>query len=61
MRIAGKGLIDRKIESANLNFLLGRSYFYEKESEKAIEHLSKALKLDNENIEAQKLLEKIKK
>ncbi len=56
-----KGLIDKKIESSYLNFLLGRSYFYEKEQNKAIEYLEKALKLDSENIEAQNLLDKIKK
>jgi len=55
-----KGLIKKKIESSYLNFLLGRSYFYEKENDKAIEYLSKALKMDKENIEAQNLLEKIK-
>jgi len=51
-----KGLINKKIESSYLNFILGRSYFYEKEQDKAIEHLKKALKLDNENIEAKRLL-----
>ena len=56
-----KGLIDKKIESSYLNFLLGRSYFYEKEQNKAVEYLEKALKLDSENIEAQNLLDKIKK
>ncbi len=55
-----KVLIKKKIESSYLNFLLGRSYFYEKENDKAIAYLSKALKMDNENIEAQNLLEKIK-
>ncbi|WP_298321232.1 DUF1028 domain-containing protein [uncultured Aquimarina sp.] len=53
-------LIKMNIESSYLNFLLGRSFFYEKENDKAIEYLSKALKIDKENIEAQKLLEKIK-
>lgn len=53
-------LMDRKIESSYLNFLLGRSYFYEKEEDKAIEYLKKALILDEENIEARILLSKIK-
>ena len=55
----GKRLIDKKIESSYLNFLLGRSYFYEKEKNKAIKHLEKALKMDSENIEAKNLLDKI--
>ncbi len=53
-------LIDKNIESSYLNFLLGRSYLYEKEQNKAIKHLDKALKMDSENIEAQNLLDKIK-
>lgn len=52
-----KELIDKNIESSYLNFLLGRSYFYEKEQNKAIEYLEKALKMDMDNIEAQRLLE----
>lgn len=57
----GKGLIDRKIESSYLNFLLGRSYFYEKEQDKAIEHLERALDTDGANIEAEILLDRIMK
>jgi len=56
----GNELIDKKIESSYLNFLLGRSYFYEKEQDKAIAHLEKALLLDNANVEAKNLLNKIK-
>ncbi len=56
----GKGLIDKKIESSYLNFLLGRSFFYEKEQDKSIKHLEKSLEMDNTNIEAQNLLDKIK-
>ncbi|MGB5820998.1 MAG: DUF1028 domain-containing protein [Saonia sp.] len=55
-----KGLIDKKIESSYLYFLLGRSFYYEKEQDKAIEYLKKALKMDSENIEAQNLLNRIK-
>ncbi len=55
-----KELIDKNIESSYLNFLLGRSYFYEKEQDKAIVYLEKALKMDNDNIEAQNLLNKIR-
>ncbi|MFK7813656.1 MAG: DUF1028 domain-containing protein [Maribacter sp.] len=54
-----KELIKKKIESSYLNFLLGRSYFYEKEKDIAIEHLEKALKMDKDNIEAENLLKKI--
>jgi len=54
-----KGLIDRKIESSYLNFILGRSYFYEKEHGKAKNYLEKALKIDNENIEAERLLQSL--
>ncbi len=53
-------LLDKKIESSYLNFLLGRSYFYEKEEDRAIGFLEKALILDKENIEARILLSKIK-
>lgn len=55
-----KELIDKNIESSYLNFLLGRSYFYEKEQDKATEHLEKALTMDENNVEAQNLLEKIR-
>lgn len=56
----GKNLFDKKIESSYLNFLIGRSYFYEQEQDKAIEHLEKAIKLDPENLEAQQLLKQIR-
>ncbi len=52
----GNTLIAKKTESSYVHFLLGRSYHYEKEKEKAILHLEKALKLDPENVEAQRLL-----
>ncbi|UII79552.1 DUF1028 domain-containing protein [Flagellimonas sp. CMM7] len=55
-----KGLFKKNIESSYLNFLLGRSYFYEKEQEKAIKHLEIALEMDSENIEAENLLNKIR-
>jgi tetratricopeptide (TPR) repeat protein len=54
-----KGLIDRKIESSYLNYIIGRSYFYEKENGKAKYYLEKALKIDSENIEAQRLLQSL--
>ena len=57
----GNELIQREIESSYLNFLLGRSYFYEKEDNKAIKHLERALQMDNTNIEAQNLLNKLKR
>jgi len=53
-------LIEKNIDSSYLNYLLGRAYFYEKENNKAIQYLEKALKMDAENIEAQRLLERIK-
>lgn len=56
----GKGLINKKIESSYLNFLLGRSYFYEKENDKATKYLEKAIEMDNENIEAHNLLSTIR-
>ncbi|VAX36198.1 hypothetical protein MNBD_UNCLBAC01-878 [hydrothermal vent metagenome] len=56
----GQRLISNKIQSSYLNFLLGRSYFYEKEKSKAITYLEQALKIDKNNIEAEKLLQKIK-
>lgn len=55
-----KELSDKNIESSYLNFLLGRSYFYEKEQKKAIVYLEKALKMDVDNIEAQNLLDKVR-
>ncbi len=55
-----KRLIDNKIESSYLYFLLGRSYFYEKEVDNAIQYLNISLKMDSDNIEAEKLLHKIK-
>ena len=57
----GNELIQRKIESSYLNFLLGRSYFYEKEDDKAIKHLERALQMDSANSEAQNLLIKLKR
>ncbi|MEM1259656.1 MAG: DUF1028 domain-containing protein [Bacteroidota bacterium] len=56
----GNGLIKKKIESSYLNFLLGRSYFYEKEPDQAIAHLERALQMDGTNVEAQVLLDRIK-
>lgn len=56
----GCRLIDKKIESSYLNFLLGRSFYYEKEMDKAIKHLEKALIIDSENIEAEYLLDRIR-
>lgn len=55
-----KELIKNDMESSYLYFLLGRSHFYEKEKDKAIMYLSKALNMDKENIEAHNLLKKIK-
>ncbi|TMM57974.1 DUF1028 domain-containing protein [Maribacter algarum] len=55
-----KNLIGQNVESSYLNYLLGRSYFFEKEQDKAIVHLEKALKMDGENIEAEILLKRIK-
>lgn len=55
-----KELIAKKVESSYLNFLLGRSYFYEKEKNKAITYLERALKLDSNNIEAENLLDKLR-
>lgn len=52
----GEKLIAKKMESSHVHFLLGRSYHYEKEKDKAILHLEKALKLDPENVEAQRVL-----
>lgn len=56
----GKGLLDRKTESSYLNFLLGRSYFYEKEPEKAVRYLKRALEMDSANREAEMLLDRIR-
>ncbi|WP_425236990.1 DUF1028 domain-containing protein [Ulvibacterium sp.] len=53
-------LIDKKVDSSYLNFLVGRSYFYEKEQGKAITYLERAIEMDDENIEAQDLLDKLK-
>ncbi len=55
-----EGLILEDIESSYLHYLLGKSYFYEKEEDKAVDHLEIALKMDGENIEAEKLLDKIR-
>ncbi|MEO0572292.1 MAG: DUF1028 domain-containing protein [Bacteroidota bacterium] len=57
----GNELIERKMESSYLNFLLGRSFFYEKEPKKAIAHLNRALELDAANLEAQVLLDRLGK
>ena len=56
----GLKLIERKTESSYSNFLLGRSYFYEKEKQKAIHYLKLSLGMDKENIEAQDLLDNIR-
>ncbi|MEM6801703.1 MAG: hypothetical protein AAF696_09895, partial [Bacteroidota bacterium] len=56
----GEKLLAKGIESSYLFFLLGRSYFYEKEETKAIRYLEKALEMDQENVEAQELLDRIK-
>lgn len=58
--VLAKELIAKNIESSYLNFLLGRSYFYEKEQNKANKHLEKALEMDENNIEAHTLLKKIR-
>ena len=55
-----KKFLNKKIESSYLNYLLGRAYSYEKENDKAIKYLEKALRMDGENIEAQNLLGRIK-
>jgi|GEM_PF-355143 len=57
----GKDLFKKNIQSSYLYFLLGRSYFFEKQEEEAIAYLEKALQLDLSNIEAEKLLNKIRK
>ncbi|NAS11954.1 DUF1028 domain-containing protein [Poritiphilus flavus] len=54
-----KELIAKQKESSYLYFLLGRSYYYEKEESNAIKYLEIALKMDAENIEARNLLDKI--
>ncbi len=56
----GKDLFKKNIQSSYLYFLLGRSYFFEKQEEEAIAYLEKALQLDLSNIEAEKLLNKIR-
>lgn len=55
-----KELLDKNIESSYLNYLLGRSYFYEKEKDNAVKYLEKALVMDKKNIEAENLLIKIR-
>jgi uncharacterized Ntn-hydrolase superfamily protein len=55
-----ESLIDKKMGSSYLSFLLGRSYFNEKQKDKAIKHLEQALTLDKDNVEAEELLTKIK-
>ena len=56
----GNRLTKQQIESSYLHFLLGRSYYFEKEQDKAISHLEKALQMDSGNIEASNLLNKLK-
>ena len=53
-------LFYKGLESSYMHFLIGRSYYYEKEEDKAIEHLEKALAMDEDNVEAENLLVKIK-
>ena len=55
-----KKLKQQQIESSYLHFLVGRSYFYEKELKQAIQHLKQSLMMDSENIEAKTLLKEIK-
>ena len=55
----GKTLADKNITSPHLSFMLGRSYFYEKETKKAIVHLQRALQQDSAHTEAQQLLRSI--
>ena len=52
-------LIQGDIESSYINFLLGRSYYYEKEQDKAIDFLEKAINMDQDNIEAKDLLSRL--
>lgn len=56
----GKNLIEQGKESSYLYFLLGRSYYYEKELEKALVHIDISIKKDGDNIEAQNLMRKIR-
>jgi len=53
-------LVRKNIESSYLNYLLGRGYFFEKEKDKSIAHLEKALQMDKDNIEAKTLLNKVR-
>ncbi len=55
-----KELMNKNIDSSYLSYLLGRSYFYEKEQDNAVTYLEKALKMDKDNIEAQSLLDRIR-
>ena len=55
-----QGLTNQKIESTYLYYLLGRGYYFEKESKNAIKYLRKSLELDIENVEAQQLLTKLR-
>ncbi|MEL6305701.1 MAG: DUF1028 domain-containing protein [Bacteroidota bacterium] len=55
-----KKLIAKDITSSQVYFLLGRAYYFEKEKAKSIQNLAKAIELDNQNIEAVRLLEKIR-
>lgn len=55
----GEELLGKGVKSSYLHFLLGRSYFYEKDNTKAIMYLEKALEMDEENVEAKELWDKI--
>lgn len=57
----GEMLVLMKKESAYSNFLLGRSYFYEKQNSKALKYLQKSLNIDAQNVEAINLKNKIEK
>ena len=56
----GEELLKKEVRSSYLYFLLGRSYFYEKQHEKAMGCLDAAVLLDAENVEAQQLLQQLK-
>ncbi|MET1258313.1 DUF1028 domain-containing protein [Flagellimonas sp. DF-77] len=53
-------LSEPAMDTSNMNFIVGRSYYYEKENEKAVAFLEKALSLDEGHSEAIRLLQKIK-
>ncbi|MEM9981338.1 MAG: hypothetical protein AAF734_02505, partial [Bacteroidota bacterium] len=54
-----RDLIDQNIESTYLYYLLGRGYYFEKQPRKATKYLRRAIELDQENIDAQRLLAKL--